>query len=90
LPVFISQLYEITPMEIAFTYVNLDKSGTATLRGQSVQLSDVFKFITKLESSPYFKDVSTKYTRTRKLREKEVTDFEVSFITQIVPKRQKK
>jgi len=90
LAVFISQLYKITPAEIAFSYINLDKSGLATLRGQSVQLSDVFKFITKLENSPYFKDVDTKYTRTKKLKEKEVTDFEVSFATQVSPQPQKK
>jgi len=44
-----------------------------------VQLADVFRYVSVIEGSKYFKDVSTKYTRSKKVKEKEITDFEISF-----------
>jgi Tfp pilus assembly PilM family ATPase len=80
LPLFILQQLQknITP-EIAVSYLNINDEYAVTLRGQAAQLSDVFKFINNIESSGTFKDLQTKYTRKRKLKDKEVTDFELNF-----------
>ena len=41
-------------------------------------MSDVFKFITTLENSPYFENVKTTYTTTKKEEEDiEYAEFEI-------------
>ena len=72
------ELEKVTPPEIMVTSVNIEKGNFVTLRGQGISLSDVFKFISTLENDKYFKDILTKYTRTKKTKDKEVTDFELS------------
>ena len=75
----ISQLQKAIPQEIAINMLGLDEKDAITLRGQAFQLSDVFKFVTSLEKAGVFKDIQTKYTRKRKLKDREITDFELSF-----------
>ncbi len=77
-----SVLYELqkkAPREVALQWIEIDRSHRITLRGESVQLSDVFRFVTILDESELFKEVQTKYTRTKQVRDKEVTDFELNF-----------
>lgn len=74
-----SQMQNLIIPEVALSYVNIDSlNGEITLRGQAAQLSDAFKFINSLERFKNFKDVETKYTRKKKFKDREVTDFEVS------------
>jgi len=75
----ISQLQKAVPQEIAVSMLGIDEKDTISLRGQASQLSDVFRFVTALEKAGVFKDIQTKYTRKRKLKDKEITDFELSF-----------
>ncbi len=75
----IYQLQKAMPQEIAVSMLGIDDKGMVSLRGQASQLSDVFKFVTTLEKTGVFKDIETKYTRKRKLREREITDFELAF-----------
>lgn len=80
LPLFIlQQLQKNISSEIAISYLNINDEYNVTLRGQAVALSDVFKFINNIENSGVFKDLQTKYTRKRKLKDKEITDFELNF-----------
>ena len=72
-------LQKVVPQEISIQSVTIDELNKITLRGQGAQLSDVFKFITVLEGSRPFKEVQTKSTRTKKVQDREVTDFEISF-----------
>ncbi|MDD5431532.1 MAG: pilus assembly protein PilM [Candidatus Omnitrophica bacterium] len=79
-PLFImNQLLKVVPEEIALNFIGIDDKNTITLRGQAFQLSDVFRFINLLEKSNYFSDVQTKYTRKRRVKDKEITDFEIAF-----------
>ena len=75
----LDEIEKLVPAEIVINYISLEKGDEATLRGQGTKLSDVFKFVTTLENSKYFRDVSTKYTRTKKVKDKELTDFEIAF-----------
>lgn len=75
----ITQLQKAIPQGIAVNTLGIDEKATITLRGQAFQLSDVFRFITSLEKAGVFKDIQTKYTRKRKLKDREITDFELSF-----------
>ncbi len=70
-------LQALTPQKIALTYINIEPDGKIILRGQGAQLSDVFEFIGALEKSDSFKGAAAKYTRTKKVKDKEVTDFEI-------------
>jgi len=73
------QLQQLVSEDITISFINIDENNNITLRGQTVQLSNVFKFINSIEKSKYFKDVQTKYTRKKKLKDAEITDFEIVF-----------
>jgi hypothetical protein len=76
---FLGYLIKALPQEIAVKYVGLDKDGNVVLKGEAQELSDIFKFVSTLEKADSCKDVKTKSTRKRKVREKEITDFELNF-----------
>ena len=80
---FLLELQRLIPEQIAINFLSLDNAFKVTLRGQGQQLSDVFKFITTLENSSNFKDITTRYTRARKIKDSEITEFELVF--QLVP-----
>ncbi len=48
------------------------------LKGTATVLSDVFKFVTILENSPYFQNVEVRYATKRKIGDQELVDFEIS------------
>jgi Tfp pilus assembly PilM family ATPase/Tfp pilus assembly protein PilN len=77
--IIIYQLQRLIPEEVAIDFISIDEKNSISLRGQAFQLSNVFNFINAIEKSNYFKDVQTKYTRKKKLRDREITDFEVAF-----------
>ena len=81
LPLFVvSKLQEIVPEGISLSALLLDEQGKVTIRGQALQLSDVFGFINTLEKEKVLKDIQTKYTRKKKIKDRDVTDFELSFL----------
>ena len=77
--VFIYELEKNIPQEISVNSIRIDDRSNVTLRCQAIRLSDVFKFVTTLENVKYFKDVQTKYTRKVKVKDLEVTEFELAF-----------
>ena len=81
-----NELGKIVPSEIVMNYISIENNDTVILRGQGLKLSDVFKFVTTLENSKYFQDVSTKYTRTKKVKERDLTDFEINFVISLAKK----
>ena len=75
---YLAELQRLVPKEIAIDFLSVDDQQRGVLRGQALQLSEVFKFITTLEHSRYIDQVQAKYTRRKKSREKEVTEFELA------------
>jgi len=75
--IFLNELQKIVPPEIGIDFISIDEQNIITLRGQATLLSDVFRFVTTLEERKYFKDVETKYTRTKKVKDREITNFEI-------------
>jgi len=73
-----NELAKTVPPEIVISYISMEGNEDVTLRGQGLKLSDVFKFVTTLENSKFFQDVSTKYTRTKKVKSQDITDFEIN------------
>ncbi|MDP3791109.1 MAG: pilus assembly protein PilM [Candidatus Omnitrophota bacterium] len=83
----LNEIEKLVPSEIIINYISIEQGNSITLRGQGVKLSDVFKFVTTLENSKYFQDVATKYTRTKKVKDRELTDFEITFIVSLSKKQ---
>lgn len=74
---FFQEIHRVIPPQVAIKYINMDLEGKVILRGESSQLSDVFGFIGLLEENINFTNVVTKYTRKRKTKEGEFTNFEL-------------
>lgn len=64
--------------EIHLVSISFDGKENLTLRGESNEMSEVFSFVNKLEESPFFQNVKSKYATKRKVGDKEITDFEIS------------
>ncbi|MCX5712250.1 MAG: PilN domain-containing protein, partial [Candidatus Omnitrophica bacterium] len=79
-PMFvISQLQRILPNEVVLASISIDEDNTVSLRGQAVQLADVFKFSAILEKVDHFKNIQEKSTRKKKVKDKDLTEFEIVF-----------
>ena len=63
--------------EILITNLNFLKDERLTIKGRTAQMSDIFKFITLLEDSPYFKDIQTRYTTRRQFKGVDLNEFEL-------------
>lgn len=77
---FFQEIYRAVPSQVAIKYVSMDEEGKVLLRGGSNQLSDVFGFIGILEDNPLFSEVETKYTRKKKTKQGEFTNFELQLV----------
>ncbi len=76
----INYLWEISkllPPEITITSMTFQKDEELDIKGRSTEMSDVFKFITTLENSPYFKEIQTRYTTRKKLKGADVNEFDL-------------
>jgi len=73
----VNETFRITPPGISLATMEYESHKTVTLRGTSPGLSDVFKFVTILEKSPYFENVKVKYANKRAGQAPEQADFEI-------------
>lgn len=73
------QLQKNIPEEIAVNMITMEGDTEISVRGQAMQLSDVFKFVNTIEKIRIFKNVQTKSTRKKKVKEKDLTEFEINF-----------
>ena len=60
-----SEIFKITPSGITLTMMEYESYKTLTLRGIAPNLSDIFKYVTILGKSQYFKNVKVKYANKR-------------------------
>jgi Tfp pilus assembly PilM family ATPase/Tfp pilus assembly protein PilN len=71
------QINKLIPAEIALKIINFDVDDKISLRGQAIGMSDIFRFVTILENSNYFKDIQVKYTTKKRIADKDITEFEI-------------
>ncbi len=71
------EVHKLTPREIYFTNINIEEDEKTILQGRAKEMSNVFSFVTILENSPYFENVKTTYTTTKKDQNEEYTKFEI-------------
>ncbi len=74
----LSELHDLTPLNMGLNDIRFDREGKFTVRGTSDSMSTVFTFVDLLEKSKYFTDVKTKYTTKRQEGKMDVTDFEIN------------
>lgn len=74
---YLIEMSRLLPPEIVLISFSFQKDDKVTIKGQAQEMSDIFKFITTLENSPYFKDVQTRYTTRKKIKGKDVNEFEL-------------
>jgi Tfp pilus assembly protein PilN len=72
-----NEIHRLTPNEICFSNINIEEGKQTVLQGRAQEMSSVFSFVTTLEGSPYFENVKTTYTTTKKEEGKEYTKFEI-------------
>lgn len=75
----LGELYSITAPGIFFSSFSLTPAESAIIKGQAEELDKILEFVSKLESSSLFENVELKYTSKRRLKEKEIIDFEIAF-----------
>lgn len=71
------EINRLTPSEIHFTNINIEEGKQTVLQGRAAAMSNVFEFVTTLENSPYFINVKTTYTTTKKEKDGEYSRFEI-------------
>lgn len=71
------ELYSIIPQKTALNVFIYDDTQGVTIKGASPAMSEVFDLIPKLESSPYFEDVTSRYATRRKIKGQEITEFHI-------------
>jgi len=74
----LNEIHKTIPREIYLTDISIERGKQVILKGRALAMSDVFKFVTVLEKSPYFKDVKNTYATTKKEDNNEYTDFEIT------------
>lgn len=73
----LADLIPLAPYDLELADIRYDAQGKFSLGGTADSMSVVFAFVDKMEKSPYFKDVKTKYTTKRKAGKRDVVDFEI-------------
>jgi len=73
----IHDIHSVILPEIHMFSINFNGKDRLIIRGSSRTMSAVFKFVNGLEGSEYFQNVKTKYATSRKVKDQEVTDFEI-------------
>ncbi len=75
------EIYAVIPQEISLNNIEIEENKQVVLKGRGFAMSDVFKFIKKIEESPMFANVKASYTRTKKEKtdekETEYAEFEI-------------
>jgi len=74
---YLLEVSRLLPGEILVTNIVFQKDEQMTIKGRTAQMSDIFKFITLLENSPYFKDIQTRYTTRRTFKGVDLNEFEL-------------
>ncbi len=72
------EIHKVVPQEIYLTNISFEEGKLISLRGTLKAMSEVFKFVKTLEELPIFKNVKTKYVTKRRLKGKDLTDFEIT------------
>lgn len=71
-------LYDMTPREVSFQLLNVDRNDVLTVQGIAETRASVNDFYRNLVANPFLKDVNLQYAAQRKFFEGEITDFKIT------------
>lgn len=74
---YLNGLNRLCPDNIVITNYNWELGKSFTMRGYAQTIPDILAFTNTLGSSETFKGVQNRYTRRRRLKDKEIIDFEI-------------
>ncbi len=74
----LNEIYRTIPGEIYLTDISIERRKQVILKGRASVMSDIFKFVTTLEKSPYFENVKNTSATAKKEDNNEYTDFEIT------------
>lgn len=74
---YLNGLNRLCPENIVITNYSWELGKTFTMRGYAQAIPDILDFINTLSNSETFKGAQSRYTRRRKLKDKDVVDFEI-------------
>jgi hypothetical protein len=74
---YLQEVSRILPADIQMASITFQKGQSMVIKGRVLEMPQVFKFIGALEDSPYFKDIQTRYTTRKKIRDVEFNEFEL-------------
>jgi Tfp pilus assembly protein PilN len=74
----LDQLQTMLPQEMYLGEIQMTPDEKVSIKGTSEFMSAVFSFVTEFEGNPYFKNVNTDYTKSRKEADKDVSDFGIT------------
>ena len=78
-----AEVFKITPSGVTMTMMEYESNKAVTLRGNAPSLSEIFKYVTILGKSPYFKNVKVKYANKRISQATEAADFEITCVVAV-------
>ncbi|MCM8812614.1 MAG: hypothetical protein NC924_01595 [Candidatus Omnitrophica bacterium] len=73
----LTDIVRLSPAACTLNLLTLDESGVLVARGQAERLEDVFAFVDALDKSDFFRDSHLNFSSRRKLRDRELLDFEI-------------
>ena len=68
----------VLPKKITLERVIFEKNDELTLLGKASDMSEIFKFISILNETGFFKKVDLRYSRKRREEDKEISEFEIN------------
>jgi len=71
------ELSRFSPESIVITNFNWEWQKSLSFKGYAQQISEILNFTNTLNNSEAFKGAQNRYTRRRKIKDKEVVDFEI-------------
>jgi hypothetical protein len=74
---FLYELSQLCPDNITITNYNWEWQKSFSFRGYAQQIPDILAFTNTLNNSEFFKGAQNRYTRRRKMKDKDVVDFEI-------------
>jgi len=75
---YLSKVSGPIPEGCSLSEINFIKGEKIVIKGEALRMSDIFDFISQLETSGIFSDVETKYTRKVKGAKENKSEFEIA------------
>ncbi len=74
---YLYKIYKVVPKKVSLTTLSFEEKDRFVLRGYALEMGDISKFVSALEDLKDFAQVKTRYKRRKKVKRKEIVEFEI-------------